>query len=60
MESGEEILMERIEKSGKVTQDVEYSEEFRKVEEESSQKDDSSIMNEVGILTEGFIYPILR
>ena len=49
MESGEEILMEGIENSGKVTQEANPFEEFRKLEEESSQKDDSSIPNEFEI-----------
>ena len=55
LESGEEILMEGIENSRKVTQEDESSKEFRNLEEESSRKDDSSILNEVEILTEGFM-----
>ena len=49
--------MEGIEKSGKVSQEAEPYEEFRKLDEESSQKDDSSILNEVEILTHKFISP---
>ena len=52
--------MKGIENLGKVIQEVESSEEFRKLEEESSWKDDSSVPNEVEIIKEGFISPIQR
>ena len=51
MEIGEERIMEGIENSRKVTQGGESSEEFRNLKEESSQNNDSSISNEVEILT---------
>ena len=49
--------MEGIEKSGKVTQEVDSSKEFRNLEEESSQNNDSSVSIEFEIIIEGFISP---
>ena len=54
------MLMDGIENLGKVTQEVEPSdkqEEIRILGKESSRKDDSPLIDEVEILTEGFISP---